>query len=344
MSEKPIFLQALQGQKTARPPVWLMRQAGRYLPEYRALRERYSFFERCENPELACEITLQPVRRLGVDAAILFSDILVVPKAMGMQVELVENQGPILPNPIRNKTDLERVHIVDARGELSYVLQGIRYVKSELPSSVSLLGFAGAPWTILCYMVQGRGSRGFELAKQWCFQEPKLARSLLEMITDSTIDYLLAQIEAGADAVQLFDSWAGVWDKENFETLILPYTKRIIEAVVAKAPCIIFARGACFSLETLQKTGATALGLDWQTPAKFARKITQNKVVLQGNLDPSCLFLPPQDLQNLVRKMCADFGAQNYIANLGHGILPNTPVEQAQIFVNTIKEYGECKQ
>lgn len=340
MSEQPLFLRALQGLSVPRPPVWMMRQAGRYLPEYRALRERYSFFERCENPELVCEITLQPVRALGVDAAILFSDILVLPKAMGMQVELVENQGPYLPNPIRKSTDLKRLQVANPFEKLAYVLRGIKYTKQALPASIPLLGFAGAPWTILCYMVQGRGSKGFEEAKQWVLQEPELARTLLEMITESTIAYLLAQVKSGVDAVQIFDSWAGVWDKGNFENLILPYTKRIVQALTEqKVPSILFARGAWYSLEALQKTGATALGIDWQTPAIYARSITHNNITLQGNFDPSCLFLPDDLLRKAVLKMCQDFGVQHYIANLGHGILPNTSVAKAKIFVDTIKEY-----
>lgn len=340
MSETPIFLRALQGQAVSRAPVWMMRQAGRYLPEYRALRERYSFFERCENPELVCEITLQPVRTLGVDAAILFSDILVLPRAMGMQVELVENRGPILPNPIRNARDFARLHLAEPQTELDYVLQGIRYTKAALPSSVPLLGFAGAPWTILCYMVQGQGSRGFEFAKQWLFTETQLAHRLLEMITESTIAYLRAQVAAGVDALQIFDSWAGVLDKASFETLVLPYTRRIVEAVKDEVPCIVFARGAWYSLAALQETGAAGLGLDWQTPAGYAREITHN-VILQGNLDPSCLFLSEAGIRAATRRMCRDFGTQNYIANLGHGILPNTPVERAQIFVDSVKEYSQ---
>lgn len=338
--DMPLFLRALHGLPVLRPPVWMMRQAGRYLPEYRALRERYSFFERCENPELVCEITLQPLRVLDVDAAILFSDILVVPKAMGMQVELVENKGPYLPQPIRTTSDLNRLHISDPYSELDYVLRSIGYVKEALPKSVPLLGFAGAPWTILCYMVQGSGSKGFEIAKQWVLQEPKLAHNLLEMITESTIAYLLAQADRGVDAVQIFDSWAGLWDKDNFENLILPYTKRIVQALINnKIPCILFSRGTWYSLKSLQETGANAISLDWQTPASYARHITENKVTLQGNLDPSCLLLPVDLLRKTVLKMCQDFGIQKYIANLGHGILPNVPIENAKIFVDTIKNY-----
>ncbi|MCC8199760.1 MAG: uroporphyrinogen decarboxylase [Tannerellaceae bacterium] len=335
-----LILRVLRGENVERVPVWMMRQAGRFLPEYRKLREKYTFFERCKTPELACEITLQPIRRLGVDAAILFSDILVVPEAMGVEVQLVEKVGPILPSTIRRKEDLKKVRVPDIQESLGYVFDAIRLIRQELAGQVPLIGFAGAPWTLLCYMVQGKGSKTFDEAKRFCYTSPEAAHSLLQMITDTTITYLEAQIEAGADLVQLFDSWAGLVGPEDFSVFCQPYIHQIVSAVKEKAPVIVFAKGAWHSLPSLRDTGTNALGIDWCLTPELARTLAGGSVVLQGNFDPAKLYAPIPFIEKEVGKMLERFGKNKYIANLGHGILPDIPVEHAKAFVETVKNYS----
>lgn len=334
-----LILRALRGEKTERTPVWMMRQAGRYLPDYRALRDKHSFFERVQTPELATAITLQPVDQVGVDAAILFSDILVIPQAMGLEVQLIENKGPLLPNPIQTAKDLERLHVSHAKEELSYVMDALRMIKSELSGRVPLIGFAGAPWTLLCYMVQGKGSKTFDEAKAFCYTQPALAHTLLQMITDSTIDYLKAQAEAGADLVQLFDSWGGLLSPEDFETWSLQYIRQIVAQVKDIVPTIIFAKGAWHSLAPMAATGAHGLGIDWCITPQMARQLAGDRVALQGNYDPAHLLSPIPVIQKEVTAMLDAFDGHPYIANLGHGILPNVPVEHAKAFVDTVKNY-----
>lgn len=338
MLQNDLILKALRGEPTERTPVWMMRQAGRYLPEYRQLREKYSFFERVQTPELACEITLQPVDIVGVDAAILFSDILVVPQAMGLEVQLIEHQGPLLPNPVHTENDLKRICVPDVADRLHYVFDAIRLIKQELNGRVPLIGFAGAPWTLLCYMVQGKGSKTFDEAKAFCYTRPELAHRLLQMITDTTIAYLRAQIAAGADLVQIFDSWAGLLSKADFETIALPYIRQIVAAVGREAPVIIFAKGAWYSLKEMADTGAMGLGIDWCIEPQVARAMAGNKITLQGNFDPAKLLLPIPGLKKEVREMLAGFGPGGHIANLGHGILPHIPVDHAKAFVDAVKE------
>jgi uroporphyrinogen decarboxylase len=334
-----LMLRVLRGEQTERPPVWMMRQAGRYLPDYRILRDKYSFFERVQTPELATAITLQPVDQIGVDAAILFSDILVIPQAMGLEVQLIENRGPVLPQPVQTARDLERLHIPDANTELAYVMDALRMIRSELSGRVPLIGFAGAPWTILCYMVQGKGSKTFDEAKAFCFTQPELAHRLLQMITDATMGYLRAQAAAGADLVQLFDSWGGLLSPEDFQTWSLPYIRQIVDAVKDVCPIIVFAKGAWHSLEAMAATGAQGLGLDWCIAPAMARQLAGKSVVLQGNYDPAHLLSPIPVIQKEVRTMLDAFGNHRYIANLGHGILPNVPVDHARAFVDTVKNY-----
>ena len=334
-----LLLRTLYGEIVERPPVWMMRQAGRYLPQYLALREKFSFFERCQNPELAAEITIQPVDIIDVDAAILFSDILVVPQAMGLEVQLVESKGPLLPNPIKTATDLERVRIPDVNETLQYVFDAIVLTKKALNDRVPLIGFAGAPWTILCYMVQGKGSKSFDEAKAFCYAQPAVAHRLLEMITDTTIAYLREQARAGVDVIQLFDSWGGLLGPDDFLNISLPYIRQIIHALMDEVPTIIFAKGAWHSLGNMAKTGALGLGIDWCITPQMARKLAGEKVTLQGNLDPAKLMSPIPVIKKEVRKMLDDFGDHHYIANLGHGILPNTPTDHAKAFVEAVKEW-----
>jgi uroporphyrinogen decarboxylase len=335
-----ILLKVLRGEAAERTPVWMMRQAGRYLPDYMKLKEKYSFFERVQTPELAAEITIQPVEQVGVDAAILFSDILVVPQAMGLEVQLIENKGPILPEPIQTEKDLQRIRIPDVKESLGYVFDAIRLTKNELHNRVPLIGFAGAPWTILCYMVQGKGSKTFDEAKAFCYTQPALAHKLLQMITDTTIAYLKGQVAAGVDTIQLFDSWGGLLSPGDFEHISLQYIRQIVAALKDEVPTIIFAKGAWHSLQSMAATGAQGLGIDWCISPQMARQFAGENVVLQGNYDPAKLLSPIPVIEKEVKEMLQAFGKGKYIANLGHGILPNVPVDHAKAFVNTVKEFS----
>jgi len=338
MIQNDLILRTLRGEQTERTPVWMMRQAGRYLPEYIALRNKYGFFERCQTPELACEITLQPVDIIGVDAAILFSDILVVPQAMGQEVQLIEKLGPILPDPIKTQADLGRLRVPDVNETLGYVFDAIKLIKQELNGRVPLIGFAGAPWTLLCYMVQGKGSKTFDEAKAFCYTQPELAHSLLQMITDTTIAYLKGQIKAGADMLQVFDSWGGLLSPADFETWSLQYIRQIVAAVKDEVPTIIFAKGAWQSLDAMAATGAAGLGIDWCIKPEMARQLAGDNVTLQGNYDPAHLLAPIPVIRKEVKEMLRAFGPARHIANLGHGILPNVPVDHAKAFVEAVKE------
>ena len=341
MIKNDLFLRILQGEKTERPAVWMMRQAGRYLPEFRALRAKYDFFTRCRTPELVADITTQPVNIVGVDAAIVFSDILVVPQAMGIDIEMKEQVGPYLPHPIRTKADIDRVQIPDVSETLGYVMEGIRLTKERLADSVPLIGFAGAPWTIFCYAVEGKGSKNFDVAKSFAFSHPEWADTLLQKITDTTILYLKEKVKAGVDALQLFDSWGGVLSPEDYERYSWRYTKQIVEALSAEVPVIVFAKGCWYALEAMSQSKAAALGVDWSCSPAIARKLTGGKKVLQGNLDPAWLLSSPEVIREKTQQMIHAFGKTHYIANLGHGILPNVPVAHAQAFVEAVKQFKE---
>ena len=340
MLQNDLIIRTLRGEKTERTPVWMMRQAGRYLPEYMALRAKYGFFERCQTPELAAEITLQPVDIVGVDAAILFSDILVVPQAMGLEVELIESKGPNLPEPIKTNADLKRVRVPEVEETLGYVFDAIKLIKQELNGRVPLIGFAGAPWTLLCYMVQGKGSKTFDEAKIFCYTQPELAHQLLQMITDTTIAYLKGQVKAGADVVQIFDSWGGLLSPADFEKFSLQYIRQIVAALKDDVPTIIFAKGAWHSLESMAATGAHGLGIDWCITPQLARQMAGNNITLQGNFDPAKLMSPIPVIEKEVKEMLKGFGPGRHIANLGHGILPNVPVDHARAFVDTVKGFN----
>ena len=317
-----------------------MRQAGRYLPEYRELQAKYSFFERCKTPELACEITLQPIDIVGPDAAIIFSDILVIPQALGFNVTINPGEGPVIHNPVRAPADVDAVRVEDIAAKLDYVMKALTLTRHELNGRVPLIGFAGAPWTLFCYIIQGRGSKDFSLAKQFCYQHPAAAKQLLQKITDATIEYMKAQIGAGAQALQLFDSWAGMLSPADFSLWSFPFIKQIVESVKG-VPMIVFAKGCWYALPRLASTGASAIGLDWTIKPEFARKETEFEVTLQGNFDPSHLLAPIPDIEKSVKQMIRCFGVQRYVVNLGHGITPQVPVDHAKAFVNTVKEYTE---
>jgi uroporphyrinogen decarboxylase len=336
-----LFLKALAGESVERPPVWMMRQAGRYLPEFIALREKYDFFTRCRTPELAAEITVQPIRRFGMDAAILFSDILVVPQAMGIPFEMKNGVGPFLPDPVRNMKDVDRIIVPDIDDRLGYVMDAVKLTKEMLEDEVPLIGFAGSPWTILCYTVQGQGSKNFDKAKEFCFTQPEAAHILLQKITDTTIAYLKQKVRSGVDAVQLFDSWGGMLAPDDYNEFSWKYLVQIIDALKDEAPVIVFAKGCWYALEEMSVSGASALGIDWTVTPETARKLTGNKITLQGNLDPSRLLSPPEKIRQMVQEMIRSFGKDRYIVNLGHGILPNIPLRNVQAFIEAVKEYQE---
>jgi uroporphyrinogen decarboxylase len=340
MLKNDIFLRALEGEALDRPPVWMMRQAGRYLPDFMKLKAKYDFFTRCQTPELAAEITVMPIDQVGTDAAILFSDILVIPQAMDIAVEMKDGVGPWLPNPVRTAEDLAKVVVPDVEDRLHYVMEAIKQTKILLDDRVPLIGFAGSPWTILCYAVQGQGSKNFDLAKGFCFSQPALAHELLQKITDTTIAYLKAKVRAGVDAVQLFDSWGGMLGEEDYQTFSWQYMQQIIDALKDETKVIAFAKGCWYALPTMARSGVHALGVDWTCSARNARYLSGGQIPLQGNFDPSRLLSPIPEIERLAHKMVSEFGTQNYIANLGHGILPNVPVDHAKAFVNSIKSYN----
>jgi uroporphyrinogen decarboxylase len=334
-----LYLKALRGEAVSRPPVWMMRQAGRYLPEFMELREKYDFFTRCQTPELASEITVQPLRRFGMDAAILFSDILVVPQAMNIEVEMRPGFGPYLPNPIRTKEDLDRVIVPDVQETLGYVFDAVKMTLEKLDNSIPLIGFAGSPWTILCYSVQGQGSKSFDLAKSLCFSQPEVAHALLQKITVTTIAYLKAKVAAGVHALQIFDSWGGMLCPEDYNEFSLQYMRQIVDALKDLAPITLFGKGCWFALSDMAETGASALGVDWTCSPRNARYLSKGKITLQGNYDPARLLSPVSRIKADVRQMIDGFGKDRYIVNLGHGILPNIPVEHAKAFIDAVKSY-----
>jgi uroporphyrinogen decarboxylase len=335
--ENDLILRAARGEKVERVPVWMMRQAGRILPEYREVRKRLSGFkELVETPELACEVTLQPVDILGVDAAIIFSDILVIPEAMGCIYEMIESKGPSFPNPVKTESDINALRIAEA-SDLQYVMDAIRLTKKALNGRIPLIGFAGAPFTLLAYMIEGGGSKTFSKAKKFLYTEPALAHQLLQKITDSTIHYLKGQIESGADMYQLFDSWAGVLSPEQYREFSLPYIQQITDAVNT-VPSTVFAKGAFFAIEDFSKISCNTIGIDWNTDPEWARAQSAGKT-LQGNMDPCLLYSDFETIRKETHRMIERFGHQRYIANLGHGVYPDTDKNHVKCFIDAVKEY-----
>ncbi|WP_422858337.1 uroporphyrinogen decarboxylase [Flagellimonas sp. S174] len=341
MIKNDLFLRALKGETVDRPPVWMMRQAGRYLPEFMALKEKYDFFTRCQTPELASEITVQPIRRYGMDAAILFSDILVIPQAMNIEVQMKPNFGPYLPNPIRKVSDLESVVVPEVESALGYVLDAIAMTKEKLEDEIPLIGFAGSPWTILCYCVEGQGSKSFDKARGFCFTQPEAAHALLQKITDTTIAYLKAKVKAGVNAVQVFDSWGGMLSPVDYQEFSWKYIQQIVDALKEEAPVIVFGKGCWFALKEMANSGASAVGVDWTCSPMNARYLTGGEITLQGNFDPARLLSPPETIKEMVTQMIRAFGKDKYVVNLGHGILPHIPLENAKAFIDAVKEYKE---
>jgi uroporphyrinogen decarboxylase len=337
-----LFLRACRREPVERPPVWMMRQAGRYLPEYRAVRARADFLTMVRTPELATEVTLQPVDILGVDAAIIFSDILVVPQAMGMALTVEEGTGPRFHEPIGSPREAERLRDLDAERDLGYVLDALRLARSELDGRVPLIGFGGAPWTLMSYMVEGSGTKTFTRAKRFLVEQPRSAHALLGRLAAAVGRFLEAQVAAGAQAIQLFDSWAAALGPRDFGEFALPYLAEAARpAKRAGVPVIAFAPGAGWALEEIARaTGADVIGVDWQTDAGEARRrLAPMEVALQGNLDPTWLYAAPSEIRRRTQAMLEAFGGVGHIANLGHGILPDVPVEHAAAFVDAVKEW-----
>lgn len=332
------FLKVLAGESVDRPPVWMMRQAGRYLPDYMKLKAKYSFFDRIETPELATEITVMPVHQVGVDAAILFSDILVIPKAMGIDVQLVPGKGPVLGSVVKDQKACDALMLEGLLERMPTVEATIQMIKRELPADIPLIGFAGAPWTVFCYMVQGSGSKDFSEAKSFAYNNPELALKILGKITEGTIEYLKHQIHSGIDVFQIFDSWGGLLDRANYLKFSYPFIKAICDAIPS-FPKIVFVKGAWHLLEDLDKLQCQGLGLDWTISAEYAKSKVKSGKAFQGNLDPSMLLSPDDVLVERTLQMLESFQGHPHVANLGHGILPNIPVEKAKLFIDTIKSY-----
>lgn len=335
--QNTLFLRAAMGENVERPPVWLMRQAGRILPQYRALRQNFPDFKAfVKTPEAAAEATIQPVDELGVDAAIVFSDILVVPEAMGLDYEMVEAKGPKFPKTIENQANVAALIAgAQAAESLEYVYDAIRLSKSGLQGRVPLIGFAGAPWTLFAYMVEGGGSKTFSKARRMLYSDPETSAQLLQKITDTTIAYLKGQVAAGADLLQIFDSWAGELTPEQYRTFAVPYLRQICEAL-PQVPKTIFAKGAWFALDSLGQLPCQVIGLDWNISPEFARQQVGADKVLQGNFDPCALYAPAGDIRKETLKMIDAFGGK-HIVNLGHGVYPDTPLDGVRAFVDTVK-------
>ncbi|MGM0563017.1 MAG: uroporphyrinogen decarboxylase [Pseudomonadota bacterium] len=339
------LLRALARQPVDRTPLWIMRQAGRYLPEYRATREQAgSFMNLCRNADLACEVTLQPLARYELDAAILFSDILTVPDAMGQGLYFVPGEGPKFERTVRSEADLKQLATPDAEKELGYVMNAVRTIRRELDGSVPLIGFAGSPWTIATYMVEGGSSRDFAHIKGMLFGNPTLLHQLLEKITATTIEYLRAQVAAGAQAVMIFDTWGGALSPANYREFSLQYMKKIVDALPAEAdgravPSVLFTKNGGQWLETMAGAGSAALGLDWTTDLADARRRVGDKVALQGNLDPSALYAPPAAIRDEVRKVLESYGSGNgHVFNLGHGIHQHIDPDHVSALVEAVHE------
>jgi uroporphyrinogen decarboxylase len=337
--QNDLILRAAKGERTERTPVWLMRQAGRILPEYREVRSRLKgFTELVETPDLAAEVTIQPVDILGVDAAIIFSDILVIPQAMGCPYTMIEQKGPWFENTIRTEADLKGLHIADPGVDLRFVTDAIRITKDRLQGRVPLIGFAGAPWTIFAYMTEGSGSKTFSVARKILYTQPDFSHRLLDMITQSTIVYLKAQIEAGASMLQLFDSWAGILSPEQYREYSLRYIRTICEEI-KDVPLTVFAKGAFFAREEMRNLPCRVVGLDWNMDIAESREMLGPFKTLQGNMDPCLLYAPDEVIVQETEKMLRKFGPDRYIANLGHGLYPDTDPVKVKLFVDTVKAF-----
>ncbi len=332
-NRKELFLRACRFESVERVPVWIMRQAGRYLPEYQAVRARHSFLEICKTPELAAEVSLQPFRTIGVDAVIVFSDILIVAEAMGLPLD-VPDSGPVLSNPVRDRAAIARLRDFDPERDTRFVGDAIRAICSAVGPDVPVIGFAAAPWTLACYMIEGQTRGDISRAKQFMHNEPELLRELLKRIARATAAYLKLQIAAGAAVVQLFDTWAGELSVREYESFELPATRMVFESLGAgDVPKILYGKGSSHLIELQARTGADVLSVDWRTDLAEARRLLGDRMALQGNVDPNILLGPGPAIQEAARAAVEKTGGLGHILNLGHGILPTTPVENARAFV-----------
>ena len=342
------YLKALLREPVDMTPVWMMRQAGRYLPEYKATRAQAGdFMSLCRNADLACEVTLQPLRRYALDAAILFSDILTIPDAMGLGLSFGAGEGPKFARPIEHKIQVDNLPIPDPEGELQYVMNAVRTIRRELKGEVPLIGFSGSPWTLATYMVEGGSSKAFTKIKKMMYADPQILHALLDKLADSVILYLNAQIKAGAQAVMVFDTWGGVLAHEEYKTFSLQYMQKIVEGLIRenegrKVPITLFTKGGGLWLEVIAETGCDAVGLDWTVDIREAKKLVGHKVALQGNMDPSVLYAPAARIEQEVKNILAGFGeGSGHVFNLGHGIHQDVPTESPNVFVNAIHEFSK---
>ena len=342
------LLRAARGEKVDRAPVWIMRQAGRYLPEFREVRVEHEFFKVCQTPELACEITLQPIRRFPLDAAIIFSDILVVPQALGMTVQMKPGVGPVFDKPLVTPEDMEALVRPDVKVALKYVYDAITLTRQKLEGKVPLIGFTGAPWTLMSYMIEGGGSKTQSKAKKWLYHSPQASHKLLSLLTEVCVDYLVEQVRAGAQLLQVFESNAEYLGKEMFDKFCLPYLTMICSQVKAKlakeslevVPMTVFAKGGHYALESLSETGYDTVGLDWTIDPVAARARVGGKVTLQGNLDPCALYSSRSDIEAAAKQLCDKFGSQRWIANLGHGIYPDMDPDHLGAYIEAVQKYS----
>jgi uroporphyrinogen decarboxylase len=341
------LIRACRRQEVDRAPVWMMRQAGRYMPEYRALRAKYDFMTMCKTPELAAEVSLQPYEILGVDAVIMFSDILVPVEAMGMKLDIVESKGPVLEDPIRAEAQVEKLTIPDPVETMPFVMETIRLLRKRLDTSAPLIGFAGAPFTLASYMVEGGGTRNYAEIKRMMYREPMTTHRLLDKLAETIILYVNAQIEAGAQVVQLFDTWAGELSAADYEEFALPYERKVFERIHrdhsgrgpagSNVPAILYVNGCSHILEKMVESGADVLSIDWRIDLAEARRRVGDRVALQGNLDPCELLGAPETIAESVKEILKKGGGLGHIVNLGHGILPMVPVENARAFIEAAK-------
>ncbi|XP_063075119.1 uroporphyrinogen decarboxylase [Engraulis encrasicolus] len=343
------FLRAARGEEIEHVPVWCMRQAGRYLPEFRESRAGKDFFDTCRSPEACCELTLQPLRRFPFDAAIIFSDILVIPQALGMDVQMVPGKGPTFPEPLKEPEDLQTLRSkVDVQAELGYVFKAITLTRHRLEGKVPLIGFTGAPWTLMAYMIEGGGSTTHSKAKRWLYRHPEASHQLLKQLTDVIVEYLVGQVAAGAQALQVFESHAGCLGPVEFREFSLPYLRDISKRVkkclkaggLEEVPMIVFAKDGHYGLEDLSQSHYEVVGLDWTIEPRSARARTEGRVSLQGNMDPCALYAPKERISEIVKKMLEGFGTRGYIANLGHGLYPDMDPESVGAFVEAVHTHS----
>lgn len=341
------FLRALLREPVDQTPIWIMRQAGRYLPEYRATREKAGdFMTLCQTPDLACEVTLQPLERFDLDAAILFSDILTIPDAMGLGLTFTTGEGPQFSRPVRTAADVDKLGIPDMEDDLGYVMDAVRTIRRELNGSVPLIGFSGSPWTLATYMIEGAGSKDFAKSKGMMFDQPAVLHKLLGLLADTVIEYLNAQIKAGAQAVQIFDTWGGVLTPRDYREFSLRYMQRIIDGLIRehdgrRVPVVLFTKGGGCWLEDIAATGTDAAGLDWTTEISTARKSVGDRIALQGNMDPSILYASPERIRQEVKTILNDFGSGNgHVFNLGHGIHQHINPDNVKVLVDAVHEFS----